>query len=587
MLVAALAVAGCSAYAQTFTTPLFIPDTLPGPVYNLSEDMTMHQFFPGGAMVETYSFNNSGYLGPTLIWNKGTNITLNVTNNLGMNSTMHWHGAHVAPYNDGGPHDTILANTTWSPSFTVMDDATTMWYHPHLHMETMMQVQKGLAGLIIVRDPSDPFGNLLPHHYGVDDFPLILQDKDFEYDSISGDTVINTLCSTGPTIMVNGVPNPVLHVPAQMVRMRILDATSERAFNLAWSDSTVYNIIATDGGYTQAPIPCDTAMLHGCGERVEWVTDFTGRQGDTLYLNSNIEPIKNETDIPGTIQGSPGCYAIGVIDSTNYHIMKIVVDAPNANPGILPATFNPFVIPNPSLADRTRRKLLAAYQPDTNCMSVTGSGNNAPPFSIDSVNFNLAVLNDTVMLGATEVWKIVNHSGEAHPFHIHDIQFFVLNVNGNPVLPANLRGPKDVIFVRNNDSIEFITTFLDFGTLTLSTDSTYMYHCHILAHEDCGMMHQFVVQDTLGLTLSHIERPDRSGWKLFPNPTEGNLFITGECAGTSIIRLYDARGALVREKTLAPFSGTQQLLDEQLPPGLWHVEWIRSDGRDAKKIIIR
>ncbi len=101
---------------------------------------------------------------------------MNVTNSIGEETTVHWHGFHVAPENDGGPHTVIDPNTTWTPNFPVLDKAGTYWYHPHAHLLTNKHVAQGLAGLIIVKDAEEAALNL-PRTYGVDDFPLIIQTK--------------------------------------------------------------------------------------------------------------------------------------------------------------------------------------------------------------------------------------------------------------------------------------------------------------------------------------------------------------------------------------------------------------------------
>lgn len=131
--------------------------------------------FHPGEPVATIGYNGD-LLGPTLILNRGEQVILNVTNQLPDMTTTHWHGMHVSAENDGGPHSVILPGTTWSPSFTVLDRASTFWYHPHGHGLTDYQVSLGAAGMIIVRDAEEAALDL-PRAYGVDDIPLILQTK--------------------------------------------------------------------------------------------------------------------------------------------------------------------------------------------------------------------------------------------------------------------------------------------------------------------------------------------------------------------------------------------------------------------------
>ena len=158
--------------------PLFIPDTLSGTTFNLTAQIGTKSFF-AGQTTPTYGYNGN-FLGPTLILRKGDSVTLNVTNQLPVATTVHWHGFHVAPENDGGPHQVINANGgIWSPSFTVRNNAATYWYHPHGHTKTELQVSKGLAGIIIIRDNQED-AYALPRSYGVDDFPLIFQTRAFD-----------------------------------------------------------------------------------------------------------------------------------------------------------------------------------------------------------------------------------------------------------------------------------------------------------------------------------------------------------------------------------------------------------------------
>ncbi|MCB0660887.1 MAG: multicopper oxidase domain-containing protein, partial [Saprospiraceae bacterium] len=155
-----------SIYSQT---PLFIPDTLSGHEINLSIKEGSHSFY-ASHNTSTIGYNGN-LLGPTIILHKGQSVQMNVANELNDTTTTHWHGLHVSPQNDGSPHNLIMANTTWSPKFEVMDKAATYWYHPHLHGKTMKQVIQGAAGMIIVRDDEESKLNL-PRTYGVDDIPL-------------------------------------------------------------------------------------------------------------------------------------------------------------------------------------------------------------------------------------------------------------------------------------------------------------------------------------------------------------------------------------------------------------------------------
>ena len=156
---------------------LNIPATIETSTIDLTLQEGATQFYSG---VSTNTMGaNGALLGPTLIMTKGDNVNITVNNQLTDTTTIHWHGMHVAPENDGGPHSIILPGETWNPQFTVMDKAGLNWYHPHLHMQTDRHVSKGIAGLIIVRDAEES-GLNLPSTYGVDEFPIVMQTKGFD-----------------------------------------------------------------------------------------------------------------------------------------------------------------------------------------------------------------------------------------------------------------------------------------------------------------------------------------------------------------------------------------------------------------------
>ncbi len=126
-----LFLASAAAIAQQ---PLHIPDTLSGSEIELRLQEGETEFFTG---VRTRTMGvNGDVLGPTLLLNKNEDVSIRVINQLADTTTLHWHGLHVAPRNDGGPHSTIAPGALWNPRFTVLDWASTYWYHPHPHHKT-------------------------------------------------------------------------------------------------------------------------------------------------------------------------------------------------------------------------------------------------------------------------------------------------------------------------------------------------------------------------------------------------------------------------------------------------------------------
>ncbi len=448
--------------------PLFIPPVLNGTTFNLTVQPGTTQFFPG---INTPTFGvNGNLLGPTLILNKWDAVTLNVTNNLSTTTTMHWHGLHVPAKADGGPHQIIMPGTTWSPSFTVLNDAATYWYHPHGENQTNLQVSKGIAGLIIVKDSSENALNL-PRNYGSDDFPLIIQTRAF--DGLN-QIAIATVFDTVP--MVNGVVNAGVSMPAQVVRMRLLNGASERVFYLGFSNNMSFWQIAGDAGLLLQPIQYNRLQLAN-GERAEILVDFTSMQGQMIYLQSFGSELPDGiigAENVGTGMAQITDYDLNPLNGGDFNLLHITINAPTANPvTVVPASLvsqNPW---NPANANITRSISMDVLQMCPPCM-VEG------PFGMNGVQFDMNTVNITTYKNSLEVWTINNLTMVAHPFHLHNMHFFITGINGIP-LPPSLQSKKDVALVMPQQSLSFVTQFLDF------TDTIpYMFHCHNLHHEDEG-----------------------------------------------------------------------------------------------------
>jgi blue copper oxidase len=136
---------------------LWIPDTISGTNFTLTLKDTFAQLQPGNQTI-TSAVNNNNFWGPTLIFNQGDTVHMNVSNHLNDSTTVHWHGLHLPAVMDGGPHQVIPPGTIWQPYWKVTNHAATYWYHPHLHTMTQEQMTKGLGGFIIVRDPEEVWG---------------------------------------------------------------------------------------------------------------------------------------------------------------------------------------------------------------------------------------------------------------------------------------------------------------------------------------------------------------------------------------------------------------------------------------------
>ncbi len=459
---------------------LLIPDTLSGTNINLNLRYGSFEFYPG---VQTSTMGANGdILGPTLIFKKNQFVDIKVKNELNDTTTIHWHGMHVSAENDGGPHTTIAPSATWNPSFTVLDKAGTYWYHPHLHEKTNLHVSKGIAGFIIVRDEEEA-ALTLPRTYGVDDFPLAIQTKTFD-----ANKEIVVPSNADSVVMVNATIDAELEVPAQVVRFRLLNGSSQRVFNVGLNSGKKFYQIASDGGLVSKPIELTRLQLSP-GERAEILINFsTSAPGETLYLMSYASEFQNGiygATYPGmNSMQTLNNYNPNPINGTNFNLMQFKVVSETVNPiKSIPTDLVDVTPLLESNSDVTRNLTLNPVQRGPNMLN--------GEFLINNVSFDMDVINYTIPLNNTEIWSITNQTPIAHPFHIHDVQFYILDRNGVAPEPSE-QGRKDVVIIKAQETVRFITKFEDFADDSVP----YMYHCHMLTHEDGGMMGQFAVVTT-------------------------------------------------------------------------------------------
>jgi FtsP/CotA-like multicopper oxidase with cupredoxin domain len=467
------------AHGLVAQNPVAIPPVLTGTTFDLNLQAGSVQFYPGQP---TATFGaNGNILGPTLMVNQGDDIVINVANNLPQETTIHWHGMHVSPQNDGGPHVVIPQGTTWSPQIPVLDWAGTYWYHPHLHHFTNDHVQRGIAGFVIVKDAHEATLNL-PRTYGVDDFPLAVQTKAFD---ANNQIIIESALDTA--LMVNGTLDAFLDAPAQVVRLRLLNGSSERYYNFGFSNNMTFHQIASDGGLLPE-IVAHTRLMMAPGERAEILVNLSALQGQTVNLMSYNSGLAN--GIYGAAQPGMGAgqtipnYTLNPLNGNDFVVLEINVGAPTVNPvTTIPAgTLSTHSIWTEAQADITRQLTFTS--------TVQGPTAINGPFVINGAPFDMMTINYEIPFENIEIWELQNNSPIGHPFHIHDVQFYVLSING-AVPPAHLRGRKDVIHVPAGQGVvRFITQFETF----YDDQFPYMYHCHMLTHEDDGMMGQFLVK---------------------------------------------------------------------------------------------
>jgi FtsP/CotA-like multicopper oxidase with cupredoxin domain len=463
--VAMLALAGCQAPGTQYEIqsspvqrPLPVPPLLEGQpagsgrtIFALRAQAGTTDFGQG-AEADTIGLNGD-YLGPTLRMSDGQRVAAHVTNTLDEMTTLHWHGMHVPARSDGGPHSMIEPGQTWRPRWTVDQPAATLWYHSHPHGQTAQQVYRGLAGMVIIDD--DRSGDLgLPSEYGVDDLPLVVQDKSFDDD---GQLVVDP--ADGPStgflgdrVVANGAMGTFFDVTTETVRLRLLNASNARVYNFGFDDGRTFDVVATDGGFLARPVVTDAVMLTP-GERAEVVVRLT--PGETVSLRSTDPRLGTTSD--------------STFSSGTFPIVELRAGSSlRPSPAVAPVLADvPEAVADPEATVRT--------------FGIEGRAINGRPMDMNRIDL-------AVPVGTTEIWELTNQDPQPHNFHVHNVQFRVLSMDGRPP-PDLLAGWKDTVYVAPRTTVRIQLQF------TGHTDRNwpYMFHCHLLLHEDMGVMGQFVV----------------------------------------------------------------------------------------------
>jgi FtsP/CotA-like multicopper oxidase with cupredoxin domain len=409
--------------------------------------------FKDGPATRTWGVNGT-YLGPTIRARRGERVEFAVHNGLDQETSLHWHGMHLPAAMDGGPHQLVAAGGTWRPQWTVGQPAATLWYHPHVHGATADHMYRGLTGLFIV-DDEDAEALNLPSEYGVDDVPMIVQDRAFDGDNQFEQRVPlgGSLGVIGDEILVNGTIGPYFDVTTRLVRLRLLNGSNARLYNFGFSDDRSFSLVATDGGLLAEPWGTDRLYLSP-GERAEIVVAF--QPGERVELRS----------YPSEYGG-----ALGRLDGFDdrLDICQFRAARTLAGDAELPAVLG--VVPDLAGEPVTEERSFALASDQINGRSM----------AMDRIDFG-------VREGTVEVWEVTNDNGFLHNFHVHDVQFQVLTVDGEPPEPF-LRGRKDTVLLVQGKRYRLAMRFSDHT----DPNMPYMYHCHLLQHEDEGMMGQFVV----------------------------------------------------------------------------------------------
>ena len=478
-----------------------------------------------GKTATTWGYNGN-LLGPAVKLNKGQSVTVDIHNQLAEETTLHWHGLEIPGEVDGGPQGIIPAGGKRSVTFTPDQRAATCWFHPHQHGKTGRQVAMGLAGLVLIED-EEIRKLMLPKQWGVDDVPVIIQDKQFSADGqvdYQLDIMTAAVGWFGDTLLANGAIYPQHAAPRGWLRLRLLNGCNARSLNIAASDNRPLYVIASDGGLLAEPVKV-TELPMLMGERFEVLVDVSdGKAFDLVTL-------------PVSQMGM----AIAPFDKPHpvMRVQPLLITASGTLPDTL--TSMPAL---PSLEGLTVRKLQLSMDPMLDMMGMQmlmkkygaqamagmdhgkmmghmnndnmGHGNmnhgnmnhgemgnmqhgdmgnmkhgtfdfhNANRINGQAFDMNKPMF--AAAKGQHERW-VISGQGDMmlHPFHIHGTQFRILSENGKAPA-AHRAGWKDTVRVEGGVSEVLVKFDHD-----APKEHAYMAHCHLLEHEDTGMMLGFTV----------------------------------------------------------------------------------------------
>ncbi len=435
--------------------------------------------------------DGSGHI-PIIRARKGEKLRIHFENHLPEDSIVHWHGLNIEQRMDGHPMYAIPPGARYVYEIELESRAGTYWFHPHPHERTSFQVYQGLAGMLIVHDDEEQAAGLpSPAH----ELPLMIQDRSFDADNqlvYIGPMRHNWMMGfRGDYVLVNGREPYARDVERTAHRVRIVNTSNASLYHLRWSDGSPFTVIATDGGLLEAAREQATLTL-GVGERVEVWVDFSGFQaGEQLHLlaESYTPSLQNITVEQGGRALQDGARPIASFRFTEQ--APVVTVRPER------LSEQPALDEREAVNSESPRAVAIAMRRGSFYLNnrLFGAMQDVPD-------------ENKVKLGSTEVWEFSNDSSMgmgmgmggmmqmAHPMHVHNVQFKVLSRTGSRednALHQSLRagftdyGLKDVVVVLPGERVRVLMKFENHTGI-------YLYHCHILEHEDLGMMQNYLIE---------------------------------------------------------------------------------------------
>jgi FtsP/CotA-like multicopper oxidase with cupredoxin domain len=442
----------------------------------------------------------NSYLGPVIRLRRGQHVRIRFANKLSESTIVHWHGLDVPSAMDGHPRTVIDPGAEYVYEFEVINRAGTYWYHPHPHERTGSQVYRGLAGMLVISDDEESAA-ALPD--GAEELVCVLQDRRFDDGNqlaYVGSGMMDRMQGfLGDRILVNGQERPTLSLATRAYRLRLLNGSSARVYKLAWDDSTPMTIVGGDGGLLERPLRQAYVTL-APAQRADVILDLSERAvGATLALRS-APYAAAEVSMAGMGMGGPmgrgmgrgmggGMMQSAVPNGAPLQLLTVRVERREASRFRLPDRLSTFDSAFTRSADGPSRRITLTAQ--------------RGQWLLGGRTFEMmeTVPEENVSAGATQVWELVNTTGMmgmemAHPIHMHGRQFRVLDrksAAGTRIEAGSVReglvdaGWRDTVLVLPGQTVRLQVQFTRYPGL-------YLYHCHILEHEDMGMMRNFRVQ---------------------------------------------------------------------------------------------
>jgi spore coat protein A, manganese oxidase len=389
-------------------------------------------------------------------------------------TVVHLHGGRTGPESDGFPEDWFVPGQSATSYYPNQQEAAALFYHDHAMGITRLNAVAGLMGLYLIRDEFEDGLNLPKSPYEI---PLVIFDRSFRPDGqiyypVSGKPGAPWVSEYyGSAILVNGKIFPYLEVEPRKYRLRLLNSSNGSFYRLSFSPDTSFasagipfHQIGGEQGFLAASAQMDLLIL-GPGERADVILDFSGHAGKEIYLRTNVAMVMQFRISPGKA----------------------------ADTSSLPATLRPLPRIPQSAAVATRELTLADYQNRlgrSNVMLLNGAHWNMP-------------VTEKPVLNTTEIWSFINLTDDSHPIHLHLVRFQILDRRpfdlavyqltkkivfaGPPVeLDANELGWKDTVRVDPTTVTRIIVKFEGFA-------GKYVWHCHLLEHEDNEMMRPYII----------------------------------------------------------------------------------------------